>query len=85
MDNYPLGAANDPRAPYNEPLEKNKDFEFELHMKGKVHSPHYTEDDLEEKLKNTREALENIGNKLVDEGYRIDVDFDVKDSFSEVW
>lgn len=85
MDNYPLGAANDPAAPYNEPLEKNEDFEFELHIKGKVHIPYYTEEDLEEKLKYARGILEGMGDTLGEEGYNVDVDFDVKESFSEVW
>lgn len=85
MDNYPPGATNDLAAPYNEPLEENEDFDFELHIKGKVHIPHYTEDDLEEKLKYTREVLENMGDKLIDEGYNVDIDFDIKNQFSEVW
>lgn len=85
MDNYPPGAANDPRAPYNEPLEQNEDFEFELHIKGKVHIPYYTEEDLEEKLKHARGILEDIGDTLGDEGYNVDVDFDIKENFLEVW
>lgn len=43
---------------------KNEDFEFELHIKGKVHVPHYTEEDLEEKLKCTREILEGMRDVL---------------------
>lgn len=30
MSNYPPGAANDPNAPYNEPLTKYKDFTVEV-------------------------------------------------------
>ena len=85
MDNYPLGAANDPAAPYNEPLEKNEDFEFVLNIKGRIYIPYYEEDELEEKKANARVVLKNISDKLIDDGYNIDVDFDIKESFSEVW
>lgn len=30
FDNYPIGAADDPRAPYNEPLARNVKVEVEL-------------------------------------------------------
>lgn len=64
---------------------KNEDFEFELHIKGKVHIPHYTEEDLEEKLKCAREILEGMRDVLKEKGYDSDLDFDVKENFSEVW
>lgn len=62
---------------------KNEDFEFELHIKGKVHVPHYTE--VEEKLKCAREILESMRDVLEEKGYNTDLDFDIKENFSEVW
>lgn len=32
LDNYPMGAANDPRAPYNEPLPTKVKVEVELNQ-----------------------------------------------------
>lgn len=64
---------------------KNEDFEFELHIKGKVHIPYYTEEYLDEKLKHAREVLEEMSDRLKEEGYNVDVDFDIKENFSEVW
>lgn len=85
MDNYPLGAANDPAAPYNESLEKNEDFEFVLNIKGKVHIPYYTEERLETGLRWAREILESMRDVLEEKGYNSDLDFDIKENFSEVW
>lgn len=85
MDNYPPGAANDPAAPYNEPLERNETYKFELSLKGLVNIPHYSDEQLEEKLRYAREVLEDIGDRLSEEGWNLDVDFDIKESFSEVW
>lgn len=85
MDNYPPGAANDPAAPYNEPLEKEETFKFELHLKGEVTLPYYTEEYLDVKLRHAREVLEEMSDRLEEEGYNVDVDFDVKENFSEVW
>ena len=85
FDNYPAGAANDSKAPYNEPIESNETYNFEVSLKGKVNIPHYNEEDLEKKLSNTREVLENISDTLIEKGYKVDVDFDINESFSEVW
>ena len=46
LDNYPPGAANDPRAPYNEPLPKEEVLNFELDIKGKVFIEHCSKEEL---------------------------------------
>lgn len=66
-------------------ISLNEDFEFELHIKGKVCIPYYTEKDLEEKLKYTREILESMKGMLEVKGYNSNLDFDIRENFSEVW
>lgn len=66
-------------------ISLNEDFEFELHIKGTVCIPYYTEKDLEEKLKCTREILESMKGVLEVKGYNSDLDFDIRENFSEVW
>lgn len=51
MSNYPLGAKDDPTAPYNEPLTKEDTYNFEVSIGGKVTIPYISEEQLEEKLK----------------------------------
>lgn len=85
MDNYPPGAANDPTAPYNEPLERNESYKFEIQLQGSVNIPHYSNEQLEEKLRQAREILEDLGDHLAEEGWNLDIDFDIQESFSEVW
>lgn len=79
-DNYPLGAANDPRAPYNEPLPKEEVFNFELNAKGKVFINYNSEEELEERIKNFREELDLLINRL-----GIEEDIKIENLFSEVW
>lgn len=80
LDNYPPGAANDPRAPYNEPLPKEEVLNFELDIKGKVFIEHYSKEELEEKTREFRKALDlliyNLGSQE---------DYKVETLFSEVW
>lgn len=80
LDNYPPGAANDPRAPYNEPFPKEKILDFELNTKGKVFIEYNSEEELEERIKNFREELDLLINKLgcIEE-------IKVENLFSEVW
>lgn len=84
-DNYPAGAANDPNAPYNGPLENEKSFNFELSIKGSITILHYSEEELEEKLKRSRKILENVEDYIPNLGWDYDVDFRVEKSFSEIW
>lgn len=41
--------------------------------------------DLEEKLKYTREILESMKGMLEVKGYNSNLDFDIRENFSEVW
>ena len=79
-DNYPVGAANDPRAPYNEPLPEEEVLNFELDVKGKVFIEYSSEEELEERTNEFRKALDlliyNLGTQE---------DFKVETLFSEVW
>lgn len=85
MSNYPLGAKDDPTAPYNEPLTKEDTYNFEVSIGGKVTIPYISEEQLEEKLKWAREVLRNVEDRLLDEGWNYDIDFDIEESFHEIW
>lgn len=79
-DNFPPGAANDPMAPYNEPVPKETVKQFELNIKGKVYLFHNTEEELDEKIKDFRTALETLIYSL-----GVNEDYKVETLFSEVW
>lgn len=80
LDNYPIGAANDPRAPYNEPLPKEEVLNFELNTKGKVYIIYNSKEELEERIKNFREELDLLINRL-----GCEEEIKVENLFSEVW
>lgn len=80
LDNYPPGAANDPRAPYNEPLPKEKVLDFELSTKGKVFIEYNSKEELEERINEFRKSLD-----LLIYGLGTQEDFKVETLFSEVW
>ncbi len=80
LDNYPPGAANDPRAPYNEPLPKEEVLNFELNAKGKVFIQYNSEEELEERIKNFREELDLLIDRL-----GLEEEIKVENLFSEVW
>lgn len=84
MDNYPPGAANDPTAPYNEPPERNESYKFKIQLQGSVNIPYYSDEQLEEKLKQAKEVLKDLGDCLAEKGWNLDIDFDIQESFSEV-
>lgn len=50
-DNYPLGAANDPAAPYNEPLREGRTVQFSATIDATVTVDVYPDDD-ETEVKN---------------------------------
>lgn len=80
MNNFPPGAANDSRAPYNESIPKETVKQFELDIKGKVYLFHDTEEELDEKIKDFRMALETLIYSL-----GVNEDYKVETLFSEVW
>lgn len=77
MDNYPIGAKDDPDAPYNEQEEV---FHFEVEIKGKIYVPHNGYLDKDEIRDRYLERIQNYINKLEKEG-----DMEVTKSFSEIW
>lgn len=77
MDNYPIGAKDDPDAPYNEQEEV---FRFEVEIKGKIYVPHNGYLDKDEIRDRYLERIQNYINKLEKEG-----DMEVTKSFSEIW
>lgn len=79
-DNYPIGAADDPRAPYNEPLPKEETLDFELNIKGKTYFLYHSKEDLDERIKDFRMALDTLIYNL-----GVEEDFKVETLFSEVW
>lgn len=80
MSNYPPGAENDPRAPYNEPLPKEEVLDFELKTKGKVFIQYNSEEELEERINDFRKELDLLINRL-----GIMEEIKVETLFSEVW
>lgn len=76
MNNYPLGAKDDPNAPYN---EQEEIFSFEIEVKGRVFITHNGYIDKDEILKKYREKLEGYIDNLED------VDIEIDNSFVEVW
>lgn len=85
VDNYPAGAANDPRAPYNEELEKNIDFTYALNIVGKISVPYLEPDELDDKLFMIRSLLDSVPEKISDELWNLGIDSKVDEYNSEVW
>lgn len=85
VDNYPAGAFDDPRAPYNENLEKNIDFDFNLLIKGKLSIPYFEEEDLDNKLNSIRSLLGTIPDKISDELWNLGIDSEIGEHNEEVW
>lgn len=82
FDNYPVGAADDPWAPYNEPVELEETLKFELNVKGRFFPTYYDREELEKKTEKFRKDLENLLDK-----YEIssDEEYIVDNIFAEVW
>lgn len=76
MSNYPLGAKDDPNAPYNE-LEEV--FSFDVEIKGNILIAHNGYLDKDEVLKKYREKLQSYVDSLEDG------DIELTNSFVEVW
>ena len=76
MSNYPLGAKDDPNAPYN---EQEEIFSFDVEVKGNIYVPHNGYIDKDEVLKQYRERLQNYIDNLEDG------DVEITNSFVEVW
>ena len=76
MSNYPLGAKDDPNAPYN---EQEEIFSFDIEVKGNIYVAHNGYIDKDEVLKQYRERLQNYIDNLED------VDIEITNSFVEVW
>lgn len=78
MDNYPLGAANDPLAPFNQDLED--ELSFELVIRGKLYPIYSDECRRDCVIDNFRSALDDLIDNLdTDESYT------VNEIQSEVW
>lgn len=76
MSNYPLGAKDDPNAPYN---EQEEIFSFEVEVKGNIYVAYNGYLDKDEVLKQFREKLQNYIDNLEDG------DLEITNSFVEVW
>lgn len=76
MSNYPLGAKDDPNAPYN---EQEEIFSFDVEVKGNIYVAHNGYIDKDEVLKQYREKLQNYIDNLEDG------DIEITNSFVEVW
>lgn len=76
MNNYPLGAKDDPDAPYNEQEEV---FNFDIEVKGNIFVTHNGYLDKDEVLKKYRKKIESYIDNLEDG------DIEITNSFVEVW
>lgn len=80
-DNYPMGASNDPNAPYNDSIPKEGSLKFELKVKGEFYPSYYLNEELDEKTTNFRKKLEDLIDKF---DFGTD-DYVVDNIFAEVW
>lgn len=76
MNNYPLGAKDDPDAPYNEQEEV---FNFDIEVKGNIFVTYNGYLDKDEVLKKYRKKIEAYIDNLEDG------DIEITNSFVEVW
>lgn len=76
MNNYPLGAKDDPNAPYN---EQEEIFNLDIEVKGKIYVAYNGCLDKDEVLKRYRERIKAYIDNLEDG------DIEVTNSFVEVW
>lgn len=76
MNNYPLGAKDDPNAPYN---EQEEIFNFDIEVKGNIFIAHNGNLDKDEIIRKYREKIEAYIDDLEDG------DIEITNSFVEVW